>query len=419
MVCRHRTGPITAPVAVVATGMANTPYRPSWPGSETYRGATVHSSEYRNPAPYLGKRVLVVGFGNSGGEIALDLAEAGVDVALAVRGPVQILPRDLLGLPILTWAIFYRHLRLPARVVDLINAPVLRLALGSMESLGLRRASKGPSRMVAEDGRIPLIDVGTLGRIRDGSIKIRGGIERLTNDGAVFDDGKNEVYDAIVLATGFHPDLRRVLPDVDGVLDTHGTPLVAGQATGAPGLFLRPDRLTHGTIARDRYRGATPGQGRQAISDSTARRRVRRLLRRRGHPYPFLRRTSYSSCIDGGSSHAPRHSSCHIPDNHMADSVRCPALANEAFIAQLTSKATAAEQSSAHSTKTMQSAAMLALPVQPKAVNSPVANAAINTSAVTQIGANNIAAVSQTGSGNASSIMQHGNGNQAMVTQRH
>jgi cation diffusion facilitator CzcD-associated flavoprotein CzcO len=231
-------GPITAPVAVVATGMANTPYRPSWPGSETYRGATVHSSEYHNPAPYLGKRVLVVGFGNSGGEIALDLAEAGVDVALAVRGPVQILPRDLLGLPILTWAIFYRHLRLPARVVDFINAPVLRLALGSMESLGLRRASKGPSRMVAEDGRIPLIDVGTLGRIRDGSIKIRGGIERLTNDGVVFDDGKSEVYDAIVLATGFHPDLRRVLPDVDGVLDTHGTPLVTGQATGAPGLYF-------------------------------------------------------------------------------------------------------------------------------------------------------------------------------------
>jgi cation diffusion facilitator CzcD-associated flavoprotein CzcO len=112
--------------------------------------------------------VLVVGFGNSGGEIALDLVEASVDVALAVRGPVQILPRDLLGLPILTWAIFYRHLDLPARVVDLINARILRLALGSMESLGLHRASKGPSQMVEEDGRVPLIDVGTLGRIRDG-----------------------------------------------------------------------------------------------------------------------------------------------------------------------------------------------------------------------------------------------------------
>src|SRR6202040_4020627 len=88
-----------------------------------YQGHVVHSGEYRNPAPYAGKRVLVVGFGNSGGEIALDLATAGVDVALAVRGPVQILPRNLLGFPILAWAILYR--RLPARLVDRINAPVL------------------------------------------------------------------------------------------------------------------------------------------------------------------------------------------------------------------------------------------------------------------------------------------------------
>ena len=231
-------GPVSAPVAIVATGMANAPYRPSWPGSEAYRGATVHSSEYRNPAPYLGKRVLVVGFGNSGGEIALDLAEAGVDVALAVRGPVQLLPRDLLGLPILTWAIFYRRLHLPPRVVDLINAPVLRLALGSFERLGLRRASKGPSQMVAEDGRVPLIDIGTLGKIRDGSIKVRGGIDRLTNDGVVFDDGKSEGFNAIVLATGFRPDLRRLIPDVDGVLDAHGAPRVTGQATDVPGLYF-------------------------------------------------------------------------------------------------------------------------------------------------------------------------------------
>src|ERR1700733_8004734 len=100
----------------------------------------------------------------------------------------------------------------------------------------------------------------------------------------------------------------------------------------------------------------------------------------------------------------------------------CPALANEAFIAQLTHKAAMTEQSSANSAKTMLSAAMLALPVQPKAINFPVANAvnaATNTSSVIQIGTNNIAAVSQTGGGNASSIVQRGSGNQATVTQRH
>jgi cation diffusion facilitator CzcD-associated flavoprotein CzcO len=138
----------------------------------------------------VGKRVLVVGFGNWGGEIALDLANAGIDVALAVRSPVQISPRDLLGFPILAWAILYR--RLPVRLVDFINAPILRLAIGPIEKLGLRRAAKGPRQMVEEDGRVPLIDVSTLDKIRDGSIRIAGGINRLTSDGVIFDDERSE-----------------------------------------------------------------------------------------------------------------------------------------------------------------------------------------------------------------------------------
>jgi cation diffusion facilitator CzcD-associated flavoprotein CzcO len=196
----------------------------------------IHSSEYRNPEPFAGKRVLVVGFGNSGGEIALDLANAGVDVALAVRGPVQILPRELLGFPILAWAILYRPL--PARLVDRINAPILRLATGPIEKWGLRRAAKGPRQMVEEDGRAPLIDIGTLDRIRDRSIEIRRGIERLTPDGVVFADARTEEFDAIILATGFRPDLRSLVPDVDGVFDSHGMPRVTGQATSAPGLYF-------------------------------------------------------------------------------------------------------------------------------------------------------------------------------------
>jgi cation diffusion facilitator CzcD-associated flavoprotein CzcO len=89
---------MAAPVVVIATGIADAPHRPTWPGIERYSGAVLHSSEYRNPGAYAGKRVLVVGLGNSGGEIALDLASAGVDVTLSVRGPVQVIPRDLLGI---------------------------------------------------------------------------------------------------------------------------------------------------------------------------------------------------------------------------------------------------------------------------------------------------------------------------------
>jgi thioredoxin reductase len=229
-------GAISAPVVVVATGIADAPYRPSWPGVENYRGVIVHSSEYRNPAPYAGRRVLVVGFGNSGGEIALDLANANIDVALAVRGPVQVLPRDLLGFPILSWAILYQHL--PARFVDAINAPILRLAIGSIEQLGLQRAAKGPRQMVEQDGRVPLIDIGTLAKIRDGSIAIRRGIARFTTDGVVFAGASAEKFDAVVLATGFRPDLRRLVCEADELFDEHGMPRVTGQATSARGLYF-------------------------------------------------------------------------------------------------------------------------------------------------------------------------------------
>jgi cation diffusion facilitator CzcD-associated flavoprotein CzcO len=225
-----------APVVVIATGWADFPHLPTWPGSNAYKGSVIHSTEYNNPAAYAGKRVLVVGFGNSGGEIALDLAQANVDVTLAVRGPVQILPRELLGLPILTWAI--AEARLPARMADFINAPAIRLAVGSVKHLGLKIASKGPRRMIEEDRRVPLLDVGTLARIRDGTIKVRGGIDRFTSDAVVFSDTPAETFDCIILATGFSPDLRRLLPEAKGVLDRHGMPLATGRATLEPGLYF-------------------------------------------------------------------------------------------------------------------------------------------------------------------------------------
>jgi cation diffusion facilitator CzcD-associated flavoprotein CzcO len=205
-------------------------------GLESYSGAVIHSSEYRNPAAFAGRRVLVVGFGNSGGEIALDLADAGVGVVTAVRSPVQIIPRDLLGLPIMSWVIFYR--RLPARLVDLTNRPVLRLAVGDFEKVGLRRAAKGPRQMVEQDGRLPLIDIGTLARIRDGSSRICGGIDRFTADSVVFSSRMTERIGAVILATGFRPDLRRLMPDLDGVFDRRGMPRVTWRATAAAGLYF-------------------------------------------------------------------------------------------------------------------------------------------------------------------------------------
>ena len=226
----------SAPVVVVATGWADFPHAPKWPGMETFQGPILHSSLYRGSAPYAGKRVLVVGFGNSGAEIALDLCEAGAHVTLSVRSPVRILPRDLMGMPILSFAIAQRFL--PARVADFINAPIIRLAVGSIEKLGLKRAAKGPLQMIEEDGRVPVLDVGTVAKIRAGAIRVRGAIERFSANGVTFTEGAHEPYDAVILATGFKPDLRALLPDAAGVLDERGRPLVSDKPTAEPGLYF-------------------------------------------------------------------------------------------------------------------------------------------------------------------------------------
>ena len=226
----------SAPVVVVATGYADFPHSPTWPGMETFGGDILHSSRYRNPAPFAGKRVLVVGFGNSGGEIALDLAEAGIDVTLSVRGPVRILPREMLGRPILSWTIPQR--RLPARLTDFLSAPLIRLHVGSVESLGMIPAAKGPRRMVEEDGRVPLLDVGTLKAIRAGRIKVRGDLAGFEPGRVRFAKSEPEAFGAVILATGFHADLRPLLPDAEGVLNAAGRPYVSGRPTAEPGLFF-------------------------------------------------------------------------------------------------------------------------------------------------------------------------------------
>jgi cation diffusion facilitator CzcD-associated flavoprotein CzcO len=224
------------PIVVVATGWADFPNQPRWPGMADFQGDILHSSAYRNGAPYAGKRALVIGFGNSGAEIALDLCEAGADVTLSVRSPVRILPRDLLGVPIVSFAIAQRFL--PARVADAINAPILRMSVGSIEKLGLKKAAKGPMQMIEEDGRVPVLDIGAVKKIREGAIKARGAIERFTRNGVVFAEGGAEPFDAVILATGFKPDLRRLLPDAAGVLDANGRPLTSDQPTAEPGLYF-------------------------------------------------------------------------------------------------------------------------------------------------------------------------------------
>jgi len=179
--------------------------------------------------------VLVVGLGNSGGEIAIDLCEHGARPAISVRSAVNVVPRDFLGIPILAWGIALSVL--PGRLADAIAALVSRLSFGRLERLGLRQLSYGPMTQIRREGRIPLLDVGTIERVRSGAIEVLPGVESFSNGAARFAGGLERSFDAVVLATGYRPALEAFLDPAAEALDSRGLPRKSGADT-APGLFF-------------------------------------------------------------------------------------------------------------------------------------------------------------------------------------
>ena len=221
---------------VVATGYNGVANWPSLPGIEGFSGHVAHAKDYRNPAPYTGRRTLVVGCGNSGAEIALDLAEKGVDVAMVVRGPVHVVPRDLFGRPTQQTAVMLAGL--PVRLRDAIVTPVLRLAVGDLSRWGIVRPDIGPNRMIEETGRVPILDVGTIALIKTGKIRVLPNVEAVLADRVRFADGTNHPFEAIVLATGYSPCLGRFIEGFDTIADARGRPNRFGEETAIPGLFF-------------------------------------------------------------------------------------------------------------------------------------------------------------------------------------
>jgi indole-3-pyruvate monooxygenase len=220
---------------VMATGYNRTPLRPSWPGLSEYAGVVVHSRDYRRGETFRGKRVLVIGMGNTGGEIGLDLLEHGARPSISVRSPIIALPRDFLGRPTQITAIVTRGL--PRKVRDFLGTCVSRLVFGDLSGYGFGHPKYGPMTSIEVHRRIPLLDVGMVARVKDGSMPLRPDVTRFTPTGVVFADERVEDFDAVVMATGYRTGLDELLA-IPGLLDASGYPLKDHDPERAPGLHF-------------------------------------------------------------------------------------------------------------------------------------------------------------------------------------
>ena len=222
-------GDLRARVVVVATGKHSIPRLPSWAGTGTFRGTIEHSADYRSGEPYAGMSVLVVGIGNSGGEIAADLVESGASrVAIAIRRSPAITSREILGIPVQMMGILLAPF--PPKLVDRLGAALRRFSNGDLSVYGIGPEAWGPFTA----RRPPVIDVGFLKQLKRGKIDVLPDPTRLTERGVVFANGRTEEFDAIVAATGFTSGLDELL-DAPDALDERAYPR---SSDPLPGLFF-------------------------------------------------------------------------------------------------------------------------------------------------------------------------------------
>ena len=194
---------------VMATGAYGKPKDIQFKGMETFPGKILHSYGYKTGADFKAQRVLVVGFGNSACEIAIDLHEQGAVPSMAVRSPVNVIPRDVFGIPILQLGLMMSAL--PPRLADKLNAPLMRFLVGDITKLGLKKLPYGPLEQIKTYATVPLLDIGTIKHIREGHIKIYDNIDHISGSTIHFVDGKQEDFDAIVAGIGYYRDYAEII----------------------------------------------------------------------------------------------------------------------------------------------------------------------------------------------------------------
>lgn len=224
---------------VIATGYNKHPHLPDWPGLDTFTGDLIHSAYYKNPEPYVGKHVVVVGTGNSGAEICVDLLEGGAKrVCLSVRTPPTVLQRDANGVPGQAFGLVFRHLPVP--VMDRLWPTLQKAFVGDLSRHGLPCPPPGAYSKFMRDDVTPILDVGLVPALKRGEVEIVGAVEGFEGANVLIAGGKRIRPDAVIAGTGFRRGLEPLVGELGILEPLKGRPIVHGPEThpNAPGLHF-------------------------------------------------------------------------------------------------------------------------------------------------------------------------------------
>ncbi|MFQ6664313.1 hypothetical protein Gotur_031468 [Gossypium turneri] len=190
----------------VATGENAEKVVPEFEGLEDFGGQVTHACDYKSGKSYFGEHVLVVGCGNSGMEVSLDLCNHNANPSMVVRSSVHVLPREVFGSSTFEFAVSLMKW-LPLWLVDKILIILAYLILGNIEKYGLKRPCLGPLELKNTAGKTPVLDIGALQKIKSGKIKIVPGIKKFSRGKVELVNGQTLDIDSVILATGYRSNV--------------------------------------------------------------------------------------------------------------------------------------------------------------------------------------------------------------------
>ena len=236
-------GSVRARHVVLATGYNGMPHVPEWPGRSNFTGDLLHAAAYRRAEPFIGRDVLVVGSGNSGAEIAADLAEQGASrVRIAVRTPPNIVPRQVAAVPATLLGIPNDHA--PAKAVDPAIRMLQRWTIGDLGKYGMPAPKQGVVEQFLATDVVPVIDVGLVAQLRCRRVQPVPAVTGFVGAAVQLADGSHITPDVVIAATGYRPALETLVGHL-GVLDDQGRPIVQGAHTHPRAAGLRFVGLTN------------------------------------------------------------------------------------------------------------------------------------------------------------------------------